>query len=120
MRTRLLLILFSVTVFFSCDKKAKPDSQLITTADSTQAKQSTNNYFNEIYQKEKLITADDNQMLSITDSLFSKDTEKGLFYFVVFTKSLNGADGFYSEGAGVSAFNYITNNTRQFAVYFKT
>jgi hypothetical protein len=120
MRTRQFLILVSITVFISCDKKAKSDSQSISTADSIQGKTSTINYFNEIYQKEELIKSDDNQMLSIMDSLFTKDADKGLFYFVVFTKSLNGADGFYSEGAGQSAFNYITNNPRQFAQYFKT
>jgi hypothetical protein len=120
MRTRQFLILVFITVFISCDRKVKSDNQLVTTVDSIQEKNSIINYFNEIYQKEKLIKADDRQMLSITDSLFTKDSDKGLFYFIVFTKSLNGSDGFYSEGAGQSAFNYITNNPRQFAEYFKT
>lgn len=119
MKTKQIIIISILISFFSCDKKAKSDKQL-TTNSGIHNKDSIVNYFNEIYKQEKLIKAKDNQMLSITDSLFSKDINKGLFYFIVFTKSLNGADGFYSEGAGLAAFNYISNNPKQFAQYFET
>lgn len=76
------------------------------------------NYFKDIYQQEKLISADDNKMLSITDSLFTTDEKTDLFYFIVFTKSMNGSDGFYSEALGLSAFNFVSKRTERFADCF--
>ncbi len=58
-------------------------------------------------------------MMSILDSL-SSTSAKQSFYFVVFTKSMNGADGFISEGIGQSAFNFITTKTDKFAGYFNS
>lgn len=75
-------------------------------------------YYKDIYQTEKLIFTTDNKMLSITDSLFTNTPETELFYFIVFTKSMNGSDGFYSESIGVSSFNFITQRTEQFAEFF--
>lgn len=75
-------------------------------------------YFKDIYYQEKLISANDNKMLSITDSLFTTDKETDLFYFIVFTKSMNGSDGFYSEALGLSAFEFITKKTEWFSDYF--
>lgn len=80
--------------------------------------ESIDNYYIEVYQQEKLILADDYKMLSITDSLFTKSPKTDLFYFIVFTKSMNGSDGFYSEAIGLSAFNFITKKTEWFADYF--
>ena len=77
-------------------------------------------YYLDIYKQEKLIAADDILMLSITDSLFTKDEENELFYFIVFTKSMNGSDGFYSEAVGLSCFNFITTNPIRFAKYFSS
>ena len=59
-------------------------------------------------------------MLSITDSLFTKDKDNELFYFVVFTKSMNGSDGFYSEAVGLSCYNFITQKTDRFVKHFLT
>jgi hypothetical protein len=75
-------------------------------------------YYKEIYLQEKLIPADDNKMLSITKELFTKDPGKDLFFFIVFTKSMNGSDGFYSEAVGLSAFEFVTKKTEWFADYF--
>jgi hypothetical protein len=75
-------------------------------------------YYKSIYRQEKLISADDNKMLSITDSLFTDDPGKDLFYFLVFTKSMNGSDGFYSEAVGLSSFKFVTTETEKFADYF--
>jgi|TARA_B110000240_G_C13510323_1_gene458970 hypothetical protein len=80
--------------------------------------QSIDKYYKDVYLQEKLILADDNKMLSITDSLFTKNPETDLFYFIVFTKSMNGSDGLYSEALGLSAFNFITKKTEWFADYF--
>ena len=76
------------------------------------------NYYKEIYKHEKLIQADDIKMLSIMDSLFTKNQETSLFFFIVFTKSMNGSDGFYSEALGFSALEFITTHTIEFASYF--
>lgn len=75
-------------------------------------------YYKEIYWQEKLIREDDNKMLSITEKLFTNDTDKDLFFFIVFTKSMNGSDGFYSEAVGLSAFEFVTKKTEWFADYF--
>jgi len=75
-------------------------------------------YYKEIYRQGKLISADDNKMLSITEKLFTQDTDKDLFFFIVFTKSMNGSDGFYSEAVGLSAFKFVTKKTEWFADYF--
>lgn len=85
---------------------------------NTLANNTIDNYFKDVYHQEKLIPADDNKMLSITDSLFTTDEKTDLFYFIVFTKSMNGSDGFYSEALGISAFNFVSKNTEWFADYF--
>jgi len=71
--------------------------------------ESIDDYFKEVYLQEKLISADEIKMLSITDSLFTNNSETDLFYFIVFTKSMNGSDGFYSEALGLTTFDFITN-----------
>jgi hypothetical protein len=76
------------------------------------------NYYKKIYIQQKLIATDDSKMLSIPKSLFINNSDKDLFFFVVFTKSMNGSDGFYSEAVGRSAFEFVTKKTEQFADYF--
>jgi hypothetical protein len=76
------------------------------------------NYYKEIYRQEKLIVADDDKMLSITEMLFTNDKDKDLFFFIVFTKSINGSDSFYAEAAGLSAYEFVTKKTEWFADYF--
>jgi hypothetical protein len=78
----------------------------------------TNQYFLEIYQQGKLIHAPDGKMLSIIDSLNTNYRKNEEFNFIVFTKSLNGSDGFYSEGAGVAALDFITTKPKKFALNF--
>lgn len=80
--------------------------------------ESIDKYYKEVYYQEKLISADDNLMLSITDSLFTTNQETDLFYFIVFTKSMNGSDGFYSEALGLSSFDFVSKKTEWFAAYF--
>lgn len=79
---------------------------------------SIDKYYKEIYNQEKLISTDEIKMLSITDSLFTLNPDNEFFYFVVFTKSMNGSDGFYAEAMGISAFKFVTTRTIQFADYF--
>jgi hypothetical protein len=80
--------------------------------------QSDYDYYMDIYNNEKLIAADDILMLSIPDSLFTKNKDTESFYFIVFTKSMNGSDGFYSEAVGHSCFEYITKYPIKFAAFF--
>jgi hypothetical protein len=75
-------------------------------------------YYKEIYRQQKLIIADDNKMLTIKEKLFSNDPDNDLFYFIVFTKSMIGSDGYNSEAVGLSAFKYVTEKSEQFADYF--
>lgn len=77
-------------------------------------------YYKEIYKKEMLVPAEDGKMLSITELLFSSAGEYDLFYFVVFTKSLNGADGAYAEAAGNAALRFVNERTALFAEYFSS
>jgi len=76
-------------------------------------------YYKEILSKGHLIShPDDNKMLSITDSLFSTHRDRQLFYFMVFTKSMNKSDGFYSEALGLNAMKFVNEHTDRFADYF--
>lgn len=86
--------------------------------DKALADPSIDKYYKDVYRQEKLIWTDENKMLSITENLFTKDTDKDLFYFLVFTKSMNGSDGFYSESLGLAAYKFITTKTSFFADYF--
>ena len=75
-------------------------------------------YYKEIYKKKEIIAAEDSKMLSITEKLFTDNSSQDLFYFIVFTKSMNGADGFYAEAVAESAYKYVTTKTIEFADYF--
>lgn len=75
-------------------------------------------YYKEIFRHNKLFPADDRKMLSITEKLFTNDPDKDLFFFIVFTKSMNGSDGFNSEAIGLSAFRFVTEKTIEFVDYF--
>jgi hypothetical protein len=76
-------------------------------------------YYKDILSKGCLLShPDDNKMLSITDSLFTERDDRHLFYFMVFTKSMNKSDGFYSEALGLSAMKFVNEHTDRFADYF--
>ncbi|MBC7425297.1 MAG: hypothetical protein H7321_02075 [Bacteroidia bacterium] len=75
-------------------------------------------YYKEIYRQGKLTTIDYKNLLSLPKKLFKKDTANDLFFFIVFTKSLSSSDEFYSEGAGLTALKFVTENTEKFAVNF--
>ena len=79
---------------------------------------SIDDYYKETLNKGRLIIADDDKMLAITDSLFNSNPKKDFFYFMVFTRSMNGSDGFYSEALDVSSHKFILSNTVAFAHYF--
>lgn len=117
------LVSESVTKENNHDTTAKKQNQKTTSSyqqelNKALADTTIDDYYKEIYRQEKLISTDDNKMLSITEQLFTDNPEKELFYFIVFTKSMNGSDGFYSEAVGLSSFKFVTTKTEKFADYF--
>lgn len=100
------------------DNSTENKSPLQVEVDNALRNESIDNYYKDIYNKERLVSSDDNKMLSITDSLFTDNPKTDVFYFIVFTKSMNGSDGFYSEALGESSFNFVTKNTETFVDYF--
>jgi len=107
--------LFSLNI--SCVQKGNVDNSQTNTV---KADSSTLSYFKEIVRQQKVIRSNDAQMLSITDSLFSGVEINQGFYFLVFTKSMNCADGFYSEAVGNAALEYLTTRTNQFIQNFRS
>ena len=77
-----------------------------------------NLYFQEIYKQQSLTWSEEELMLTIVDSLNSKDAIRQCYYFEVFTFSMNGADGFFAESIGYSALEFVNLNTEQFASCF--
>lgn len=63
--------------------------------------------------------AEDDKMLSITDSLFTLNPKTAKFFFYVFTYSMNEADGFYAEALGLSALDFIKERPEKFETYFR-
>ncbi len=101
------------------------DYKFVAKKDSLEAKPtslgdaSLNAYFQLIYESKHFVQHDDDHVaLTITDSLFAKTQGQDHFYFVVFTRSLNGADGFYSEAAGKAAYTFVIKETERFAEFF--
>jgi hypothetical protein len=59
-------------------------------------------------------------MLSIPDKLFTSDPRDQLFFFLVFTTSLGGTDGFYTEAVNAAAYDFILENPFTFSEYFSS
>tara|TARA_B100001173_G_C15774606_1_gene456610 strand:- start:45 stop:704 length:660 start_codon:yes stop_codon:yes gene_type:complete len=76
-------------------------------------------YLKEIYAQKKLVPANDSIMLTIVDSIGTK-SKNSLFYFLTFTYSMNGSDGFLSEIIGYTSLDYLKNNTKEFFNYYNT
>ena len=140
------IILIIATIFISCNSKVKhqerptilvktaPVLEQTSTIEDFNANRTTKQYLTElnevlsdptideyykkIFKQEKLIWVEDEKMLTIIDSLSTKNKTRELFYFIVFTKTMNGADGFYSEPLGEKALWYIINREQHFADYF--
>lgn len=76
-------------------------------------------YFKEVYKAGKLLPCrDDNEILAICDSLSSSNSEHAYFYFMLFTKSLKSADGFYAEAVCGYSYSFLLEHTEAFADYF--
>ena len=71
-----------------------------------------------IYLDKEWSLENNNESLALLDSLTAKDKSSRPFYFKVVTKSEEKSDGYYSEALGSVGYNYILNNTQEFASYF--
>lgn len=72
----------------------------------------------DIYLDKEWNLSNDNEALALLDSLTAKDKNSRPFYFKVVTKTEKKSDGYFSEGLGYAGYNYILNNTQEFASYF--
>lgn len=72
----------------------------------------------DIYLDKEWDLRNDTEALALLDRLTAKDKTSRPFYFKVVTKSEKKSDGYYSEGLGYAGYNYVVNNTQEFASYF--
>ncbi len=77
------------------------------------------NVFKTVFQGERALN-DDEETLALIDSLFSKDSERHPFYFVLATRTMWWSDGAFSEPLGEKAKKYVETETKQFLKYFET
>ena len=77
-------------------------------------------YYKNIIEEGRFIAnPSEYKMMALTDSLlFNCDPGQSIFYFISFTKSMNGSDGFYSEAVSMGAFRFVTTQTSKFLSYF--
>lgn len=65
----------------------------------------------------KVKPTDNEENLSLIDSINSKGPAKG-FYFLVITKTMKYADGAYAEPLGIAAKEFVEKKTTEFLSYF--
>jgi hypothetical protein len=62
--------------------------------------------------------ADDSDILSLMDSIFTSNKETAPFYFLTLTLTMAKADGAYSEQLGMMAKSFVETRTKEFVSYF--
>lgn len=124
------LLIICILGLFSCTQNSdsstikKPDIQTIShdyyqeKLDECYENPDIDAYYKEIYDKEEMIEAEHDKMYSITENISTLDTDKNFFYFVVFTKAMNGAEGFFAEALGMTAVKFLQEDTFNFAEFF--
>ncbi|MBR9918592.1 hypothetical protein GYB29_13170 [bacterium] len=118
---RATLFIASVIVFSNVSAQDSSSNNLYkVNIEKALLDSNVNSYFKQVYYKNQIISGDDSVMLSITDSLFSSESQYHAFYFMVFTRSMNGADGFYSEALGFAAMEFLETHTLEFVNYFNS
>ncbi len=63
--------------------------------------------------------SDDNDVLSLFDSVFTKNSETAPFYFLTITGTMDKADGAYAEPLGIMGKRFVETRTKQFIEYFE-
>jgi hypothetical protein len=71
----------------------------------------------EIFLKKRKVS-DDNEVLALMDSLFTKNNETRPFYFLTLTRTMEKADGAYAEPLGIMSKKFVENHTKEFFDYF--
>ncbi len=71
----------------------------------------------DLYLNNRLPT-DDNDVLSLFDSIVTNNTETRPFYFLTLTRTMKNADGAYSEALGAMAKEFVEKRTVEFLTYF--
>jgi hypothetical protein len=61
---------------------------------------------------------DDTKTLALLDSLLTTNSETGPFYFLTITRTIEKADGSYSESLGLIGKQYLEKRTKEFVKYF--
>jgi hypothetical protein len=62
--------------------------------------------------------ADDSDILSLMDSIFTSNKEAAPFYFLTLTRTMDKADGAYAEPLGMMAKSFVETRTKEFIDYF--
>ena len=129
-----LILINGFGVFFSCNnninnQKINKENNGLKTKDSTIVVIDSCNILNlikenklpslaiRIYNNEKW-NDETNMALIYFDSLNLGSKTKQIFYFKVIGRSVNKADGAYSEGLGFVGTGFIMNNTQKFISFF--
>ena len=102
--------------------------QSLTTVQTTESKDSLNDPYSPYYLSDKnykeigqmildndVIPTDNNVTFRIMDSLLTNNFENRKFYFKVYAKILDKADGALAEAVGVPGMKYVENYTKEFA-----
>lgn len=61
---------------------------------------------------------DDSKTLALLDSLLTTDSETRPFYFLTITRTIEKADGSYSESLGLRGKQFLESRTNEFLKYF--
>jgi hypothetical protein len=61
---------------------------------------------------------DDTETLALLDSLLTTNSETEPFYFLTITRTIEKADGAYSESLGLIGKQYLEKRTKEFVKYF--
>jgi hypothetical protein len=63
--------------------------------------------------------SDEVDVLSLLDSIFTKNKETAPFYFLTITRTMEKADGAYAEPLGMMGKHFVETRTKQFIDYFE-
>ena len=118
------LIIVGLIFLLSCNTNSQTNSKVVKTVDKSY-KISVDRFLldksipqisKDLYL-EKVKPTDNNETLSLIDSINSTGQARG-FYFMVITKSMKYADGAYAEPLGIAAKEFVEKNTTEFLSYF--
>jgi hypothetical protein len=62
--------------------------------------------------------ADESDILSLMDSIFTATKETAPFYFLTLTRTMAKADGAYAEPLGMMTKSFVETRTKEFVDYF--